>query len=168
MKAGNKKKFLESLSAPHSAGNISYACKKTGLSRQTIYNWQNEDKEFKAEMEKCIQEGKSSIADLAEEALVKKIKEGNITAIIFTLKSLRRDYYGEFSEIPKDETNEYENFPLGKPKNEKEEKILEFLITSHNYYEASKSKLFNKQDKANLKQLMEKAKSAVNGNRAVN
>src|SRR3989344_4096977 len=95
VKQKTKEEFLEILQSDKSAGSISLAALLSGVSRQTIYNWRNEDYIFDDEVVKASHEGKTIIADLAEQALIKRIKAEETTAIIFTLKTLRRKYYGE-------------------------------------------------------------------------
>tara|TARA_R110002012_G_scaffold77863_2_gene198548 strand:- start:3255 stop:3671 length:417 start_codon:yes stop_codon:yes gene_type:complete len=76
-----KQAFLETLE--RSAHNISLACKKHNIARQTFYNWCKEDSIFK---EACddVQEG---LLDLAESMLHKKVREGNTAELIFLLKT---------------------------------------------------------------------------------
>jgi hypothetical protein len=76
-----KKLFLEALVL--TLGNISMACKKANLSRQVYYDWFKTDKEFK---EQC-EEIKESNLDFAESKLLSHIKDDNVTALIFYLKT---------------------------------------------------------------------------------
>ena len=76
-----KKVFLEALKL--SAGNVSIACSKADISRNTAYRWYNEDPEFR---EAWI-EVKESLLDMAESMLLKAIKEGKTTELIFYLKT---------------------------------------------------------------------------------
>ncbi len=76
-----KKMFLKILEK--TAGNISASCKQVGINRQTYYNWLNKDKKFKQEVD-SIQEG---LIDFAESMLMKKIKDGDTTSLIFFLKT---------------------------------------------------------------------------------
>lgn len=64
-------------------GIISYACEKTNISRQTFYNWKENDEEF-AQQADDIQE---TTVDMAESKLLSSINEGNVAAIIFYLKT---------------------------------------------------------------------------------
>jgi len=66
-----------------SAGNVSVACKKVGISRQTHYQWSDDSDTYKSKVED-IQEG---LIDFAETKLMEQIKEGNTTASIFFLKT---------------------------------------------------------------------------------
>lgn len=65
-------------------GIISDAARQLGCSRWTIHDRIKEYPDLKQVQE----EGRQKIVDLAEAALVEKIKSGDITAIIFTLKSV--------------------------------------------------------------------------------
>ena len=73
--------FLKAFDA--SMGNITVACKKVGISRQTFYNWINKNAEFKEAIEE-IEEAK---IDAVETMLMKQISKGNLGAIIFFLKT---------------------------------------------------------------------------------
>lgn len=93
-----KEQFLELLSSKKSGGSISAASTLAGVSRQTIYNWRMEDNSFDQAIIHAMQEGKTQIADLAEQALIKRIEAGDTTAVIFTLKTLRSARYGDKEE----------------------------------------------------------------------
>jgi hypothetical protein len=73
--------FLEAFE--QAAGNVSVACKKILISRETYYRWLKEDEDFKA---KC-EEVNESLLDMAETMLLKQIKSENTTSIIFYLKT---------------------------------------------------------------------------------
>lgn len=78
-----KKAFIEAYKKTY--GNISNACETIDISRQTFYNWQEEDAEFKAEIEAI--EPNELLMDLVESKLVEKIKEGDTTVLIFVSKT---------------------------------------------------------------------------------
>ena len=66
-----------------SLGIISTACDNVGISRTTYYKYYNEDEGFKTQVDDI-----SEIAlDCAESQLFELIKEKNVTAIIFYLKT---------------------------------------------------------------------------------
>jgi len=67
----------------NSAGNISHACKKIGISRNTYYEWRKDDKEFDA----LCEEQQEAIIDLVETKLMSNIQEGKTAEIIFFLKT---------------------------------------------------------------------------------
>lgn len=76
-----KKKLLEALN--ESMGIVSYACQQAGVSRDTFYRWRSEDEEFAHDCE-TVQE---NTVDKVEGKLFTAISEGNLTAIIFYLKT---------------------------------------------------------------------------------
>lgn len=80
MKA-TQKKFLKAFE--DTFGVISYACKAAKVSRQTYYNWRKNDPEF----DEKANEIEESAIDVAEGKLLTQIGEGNLTAIIFYLKT---------------------------------------------------------------------------------
>ena len=76
-----KEEFLEVYS--QKANNVHLTCKTLGIERGTFYKWLKEDDEFK---EKILNLEEGDI-DSAETALKRQILDGNITAIIFYLKT---------------------------------------------------------------------------------
>ncbi len=64
-------------------GNISQSCEKVGITRQVFYQWLSEDENFKRSYEN---QNEYEI-DFAESKLMQEINDGNITAIIFFLKT---------------------------------------------------------------------------------
>jgi hypothetical protein len=89
-----KKTFLAALDL--SAGNISAACRKAGVSRFTYYGWIDEDEAFA----RAVHEIEEAEIDFTETALKQQIREGNITAIIFYLKTRGKERgYVERTEI---------------------------------------------------------------------
>ena len=79
--------------------NITQACKKIGITRETHYYWLHNSDEYK----KRDEELQESLLDFAETMLMKKIKEGDTTGLIFFLKTKgkKRGY----SERPDIEVN---------------------------------------------------------------
>ena len=97
-----KEAFLKAFEA--SAGNISIACKKVGICRETFYKWYRNDKEFN----KQIENTKESLLDFAESVLMKKIKEGDNTCLIFFLKTKGKHRgYSERVEVENKEVEEF-------------------------------------------------------------
>ena len=80
-RAVKKETFLASLL--NTDGNISKACSQTNISRGTIYNWIKKDDAFKEKVSYVAEE----LLDMAENQLIKQIREGNLTATIFYLKT---------------------------------------------------------------------------------
>jgi hypothetical protein len=64
-------------------GVISCACQKTGITRACYYKWMENDPKFK---EKC-EEINEEVIDLVESKLLSAINKGDLTAIIFYLKT---------------------------------------------------------------------------------
>jgi hypothetical protein len=64
---------------------IQVAAEKTGLSRQSIYRWKNEDEEFSKLMEEALTEGEALVNDMSESQLLSLIKEKNFPAVRFWL-----------------------------------------------------------------------------------
>jgi hypothetical protein len=83
-------KFIEELER---VPNISIACEKVGLSRQTIYRWMKFDEKFRAKVDQAITVGVDSICDLAESKLISNINSGSQRAIEFYLISNKKQYY---------------------------------------------------------------------------
>ena len=76
-----KEQLLKALEK--SLGIVSTACESIGISRTTYYKYYNEDKDFKRSVDSI-----GDIAlDCAESQLFELIKEKNVTAIIFYLKT---------------------------------------------------------------------------------
>lgn len=76
-----KKNFLQAYR--QSMGVIKTACNEAQISRQTFYNWIESDEEFRQAVEDVNEE----TIDFAENALKKRIAEGDTTATIFYLKT---------------------------------------------------------------------------------
>ena len=96
-----KEQLLEALTK--SLGIVSTACLSVGVSRTTYYKYYNDDEQFKSQVDDI-----SDIAiDFAESQLFELIKGGNITAVIFYLKTKgkKRGY------VEKQEIDLGDNFP---------------------------------------------------------
>lgn len=90
----DKEKLLQCLR--ETSGIVQYACEKAGISRTTYYNWYDDDDAFRER----VDEINELQIDVAEAALLKKIKAEDTTAIIFYLKTKGRDRgYTERREI---------------------------------------------------------------------
>tara|TARA_Y100001963_G_scaffold22004_1_gene28648 strand:+ start:130 stop:501 length:372 start_codon:yes stop_codon:yes gene_type:complete len=89
-----KKNFLEALH--NNLGNISEACNKINISRQTYYRWIDDDVEFD---EQC-RNVEESLLDLAEHRLLQKIDSSDTTSIIFFLKTKgKKRGYNESTQL---------------------------------------------------------------------
>jgi hypothetical protein len=90
----NKKKMLEALE--RSLGIVTSACKAIGISRQTHYNWMNDDEQYANEVRSI----EDIALDFAESQLHKQIKDGEVSSTIFYLKTKgKRRGYVERQEI---------------------------------------------------------------------
>jgi len=65
---------------------VSYAAKKSGIARATIYRWKKNNPEFREQLEMSLDSGRDQLIDVAEMALIEKIKSRDITAIKFFLQ----------------------------------------------------------------------------------
>ena len=72
--------------------NVSLACERVGISRNTFYRWMQEDAAFKKEIDEAHELGIDSINDLAESKLVQHINNGNMQAIKYWLGNNKKNY----------------------------------------------------------------------------
>jgi hypothetical protein len=88
-----------------SGGNLSSIAKRLNVTRQTVYNYKSRWKT----VNDAINDEKETMLDFTENQLFKQVQAGNITAIIFTLKTLGKNRgYVERQEITgKDGTDLY-------------------------------------------------------------
>lgn len=80
-KKDRQKAFLANLK--DGKGIICYACDKTGISRQTYYDWIKADAKFKAKVDEINEE----TLDVVESKLLTAISNDDLTAILFYLKT---------------------------------------------------------------------------------
>jgi hypothetical protein len=71
---------------------VQIACEKEGIGRASYYRWRKDDPDFAEKADEALCTGKSLVNDLAESQLIKAIKDGNMTAIIYWLKNQHSDY----------------------------------------------------------------------------
>lgn len=95
MKSKKKGEFVEQLKR---IPIVQVACEKIGLSRNTVYRWRKEDKEFNKAMDDALAEGEALINDMSESQLLTLIKEKNWSSISFWLRH-RHPKYKEKVEI---------------------------------------------------------------------
>lgn len=81
-KATHKDQFLDEL---RRIPVVQVACEKTGLSRNTIYRWKREDKDFAESFDKAVLEGIAFVNDMSESQLLQLIKEKSFSALRFWL-----------------------------------------------------------------------------------
>lgn len=80
-----KKDFLRAYE--ESMGNVSRACEKINISRRTYYLWIDNDNDFA----ETVNEIDEKNIDFAETMLLKNIREGKETSLIFFLKTKGRN-----------------------------------------------------------------------------
>lgn len=102
----NQSKVLECLAE---SGNISYACKRAGINRDTFYTWKKEDKLFAENADLAVSYGKSFVNDLAHTQLIRLIQDGDMRAVRFQLISCHEDYKPRRARPP--EETEEETLP---------------------------------------------------------
>lgn len=97
----NKQELIEQLKR---TPVVEIACKKANVGRSTYYRWRQEDAVFAKTADESLQLGTSLISDMAESQLIKAIQEGNMTSIIFWLKSHHNTYANklDLTTNPKD------------------------------------------------------------------
>jgi hypothetical protein len=71
---------------------VQVACQKVGVGRASYYRWRKEDEEFAKATDTALAEGSSLVNDMAESQLISAIKDKNLGAIIFWLKSHHPSY----------------------------------------------------------------------------
>lgn len=77
----NKKKMIEALEM--SLGVVTSAVKAVGIHRSTHYDWYNEDPEYR----KAVDDIVNVSLDFAETQLFQSMKDQNVAAVIFYLKT---------------------------------------------------------------------------------
>jgi hypothetical protein len=89
-----KKELIQAMENCH--GIVSDACKSVGISRVTYYDYYKKDAEFK----KSIDEIENTVLDFVENKIFDKIDKGDVSCIIFYLKTKGKNRgYVEKSEI---------------------------------------------------------------------
>lgn len=97
---GRKKAMFEALCS--TLNNISAAADKVGIGRNTHYRWLNDDLNYKYWCEE-VQERR---LDFYETALNRLVKNGNVAAVIFALKTLgKKRGFVETQEIQANVSN---------------------------------------------------------------
>lgn len=92
--AQEKADLLQALA--NTSGIVSSACKAANVSRMTYYRWYNEDPDFREKADDI----KELQKDFAESLILKKMKEGDTTMIIFYAKTQMKERgYTERKEI---------------------------------------------------------------------
>ena len=85
---------------------VQVACEKTGLSRNSVYRWRKEDKDFLKKMDNALSEGVALVNDMSESQLLTLIKEKNYPAISFWLRHRNDNYKNKLEITTKDDSEE--------------------------------------------------------------
>jgi hypothetical protein len=96
--------FLENLKT---VPIVQISCDKASISRNSVYRWRKEDKEFADEMDNAMAEGEDFINDVSESQLFNLIKEKSWPALAFWLRH-RNPKFKEKVEITGTIKNEKE------------------------------------------------------------
>ena len=85
---------------------IQVACEKTGLSRNSVYQWRKDDSVFAKKMDEALADGVALVNDMSESQLLNLIKEKNWPAISFWLKHRNDNYKNKLEITTKDDPEE--------------------------------------------------------------
>lgn len=88
-----KKEFLDWYR--ETRGHISNSARAIGVSRQTYYDWLDNDPQFA----KAVVEAEAELNDEIRDVLVSKAGEGDMTAVIFYLKNRHPDFKQQSQQI---------------------------------------------------------------------
>lgn len=77
---------------------VQVACEKSGVSRNTIYRWKREDKDFAKQFDEALAEGINYVNDMSESQLLQLIKDKSFSAVRFWLNK-RHPAYREKLEV---------------------------------------------------------------------
>lgn len=66
---------------------VQVACEKMNIGRSTFYRWKEQDKEFSKAVDESVAEGTDFVSDLAESRLIEAIRDRNLRAVLFWLRS---------------------------------------------------------------------------------
>lgn len=90
-KSRKAKAFLEEISR---IPNISIACEKIGLARNTVYRWCKEDPKFQESVDIALASGNDFVTDIAESKLISLITSEvvNLRVIRYWLDNHKKEY----------------------------------------------------------------------------
>lgn len=66
---------------------VQIACDKVGVARASFYRWKKEDSTFAQTADEALLEGVLLMNDMAESQLLSAVRDGDMTAIMFWLRS---------------------------------------------------------------------------------
>lgn len=85
------------------ASNMSATATALGVGRTTLYEWRQKD----AKLDKMMHDVEEALVDFSESKLLEQIQEGNMTAVIFHLKTKgRKRGYIEGMEVEEHTTSD--------------------------------------------------------------
>lgn len=85
------------LAAYVQCGSITATCEAVGIGRETFYRWKREDEVFQALVDRAEQMAADELEHVARE----RAKAGSDTLLIFLLKGLKPEKYGDSIRIRK-------------------------------------------------------------------
>lgn len=88
-------RFIDALQIDNVAGIYSLASQVAGVNRQYIYELFVKFPEFEALCKTIRLNSRKLKGDVAEGELMKLVREGNVTAVIFALKKYNADEFGD-------------------------------------------------------------------------
>lgn len=112
---------------PKHNGNVSALCADLGIARPTFYNYRNEFSEVAEKLE----EVREDVGERVEHALIEQALDGNLTAMIFFLKTQRG--WRETRKLEVDQTN---RSAVDKEKAEKFDKMMAQWEREHDEIDA--------------------------------
>lgn len=71
---------------------VQVVCEKVGITRTTYYRWHKADKEFAEAADTALADGAGLINDMAESQLITAVRDGNLSAVMYWLKSHHHTY----------------------------------------------------------------------------
>lgn len=86
------------------------ACEKTSIGRSSYYRWLEDYPDFAKRANEAIKDGESLVSDMAESQLLAAIRDGNLGAVEFWLKSHHKNYTNRI-EITSNKSNDEELSP---------------------------------------------------------
>jgi hypothetical protein len=93
----DKQKFLDEL---ESLPIVSVVCKRTGISKATIYRWIEDDAGFKKNYTRALKRGRETLVDHAESKLVKMADREHFGAVKMILEANSKRYYRPRKAMP--------------------------------------------------------------------
>ena len=93
-----KEQFIQAIKNQH--GLLTLACKEVGMDYHTYRKWYKQDDEFQQQVNEALEQSHEKTTDLAEGKLYTAINKGDMTGIIFYLKTKgKKRGYVERQEI---------------------------------------------------------------------